>query len=206
MKMLLAVAAVGTVLSAFQAHGAEGPWMVRLRAVDLNMENESKPIPALGVPSDVIHVEDKIIPEVDISYFFTKNLATELILTYPQKHEVTISGTKIGTFKHLPPTLTLQYHFLPDSAFRPYVGVGINYTRISSVNLSVPGVGKLDLERDSWGGALQVGFDYRLTNNLFLNVDVKKIYLDADLKAGGTKVSKLTLDPLAIGIGIGWRF
>ena len=186
----------------------EGKVMVRVRALQLDPANDSKAIPGLGVPSDAIDVEDRIIPEVDISYFFTKNIAAELVLTYPQKHDVELMGTKIGSFKHLPPTLMVQYHFQPDAKFRPYVGAGVNYTRISSVKLNVPGVGKLDLENDSWGGALQVGFDVMIDKHWSFNVDVKKIWIDSDveLKATGMKVSQVGVDPLLFGIGVGYRF
>lgn len=212
MKRLLTLTIAYAALAAPGAFAADGPWMVRARAVNLDMENKSDAIPALAVPSDAIRVSDKTIPEVDISYFITKNIAAELILTVPQKHDVKVTQSaigafKAGTFRHLPPTLTLQYHFLPDGQFRPYVGAGVNYTRFSSVDLAVPGVTKLRLENDSWGGALQAGVDVKLTENLFLNLDVKKIYINTDIKNGvGTKVSHLKADPLAIGIGLGWRF
>ncbi len=45
-----------------------------------------------------------------------------------------LNGAKIGTLKHLPPTLLAQYHFTNLGAFKPYVGAGINYTRFSSVS------------------------------------------------------------------------
>lgn len=183
-----------------------GDVVVRLRAVQIDTADKSDAIPALGVPADAITVSSKLIPEIDFSYFFTRNIAAELVLTYPQKHDVELGGTKIGTFKHLPPTLTLQYHFLPDASFRPYVGAGVNYTRISNVNINVPGVGALDLERSSTGLALQLGFDYALAKDLTVNLDVKKLQLSADVKAGGTKVSEVHLDPWLIGIGVGKRF
>jgi outer membrane protein len=142
MKRLLALTIASAALAVPSAFAADGPWMVRVRAVNLDMTNKSDAIPALAVPSDAIRASDKTIPEVDISYFITKNIAAELILTVPQKHgvEVTqsaIGAFKAGTFRHLPPTLTLQYHFLPDGQFRPYVGAGVNYTRFSSVNLAI---------------------------------------------------------------------
>lgn len=179
MKRLLALTIASAALAAPSAFAADGPWMVRVRAVNLDMANKSDAIPALAVPSDAIRASDKTIPEVDISYFITKNIAAELILTVPQKHGVEVAQSaigafKAGTFKHLPPTLTLQYHFLPDGQFRPYVGAGVNYTRFSGVNLAVPGVTTLQLENDSWGGALQAGFDVKLSENLFLNLDVRK--------------------------------
>lgn len=202
------------LLVAFPAAGQtqEDSWLVRARAVNLDTANQSSAIPLLAVPSDAIHVSNKTIPEVDISYFFTKNIAAELILTVPQKHDVKVTASAIGPFKagsfrHLPPTLTLQYHVLPDGQFRPYIGAGINYTRISSDNLNVPGVTKLHLENDSWGGALQAGFDVKLSNNLFLNLDVKKIWIRSDVTAPGLgKLSAVKVDPLAVGLGLGWRF
>jgi outer membrane protein len=113
----------------------------------------------------------------------------------------------IGSFKHLPPTLTLQYHFLPDGQIRPYVGMGINYTRISGVSLrsNIAGA-NLQLESSSVGGALQAGVDVKLTKNMFLNFDIKKIYIASDIMVNGTKSSAIKLDPLAVGVGIGWRF
>jgi outer membrane protein len=201
--------------AAFPALAAEGNRMVRARAVYIDPADKSEAgggalNPTL-LPANAIRVSSETIPEVDVSYFFTRNLAAELILTYPQKHKVSITSgplqESIGSFKHLPPTLTLQYHFLPDGQFRPYVGAGINYTRISSVKLHSNAAGvDLDLERDSWGGALQAGFDYKLGQNLYLNFDVKKVYIEADVKLDGAKVSNVKVDPLLVGIGLGWRF
>lgn len=204
---VLAVVALGSTAS-ITALAEEGQFMVRVRAVNLDPANDSDAIPGLGVPSDAIRVEDRVIPEIDFTYFLTKNIAAELVLTYPQKHDVSLSGTKIGSFKHLPPTLTLQYHFQPDAQFRPYVGAGVNYTRITSVNLAVPGVGALDLENDSFGGALQAGFDVKLNQSWFLNVDIKKVWIKSDvmLKATGAKVSAVNVDPVLFGVGVGYRF
>jgi outer membrane protein len=106
----------------------------------------------------------------------------------------------------LMPTLLLQYHFLPEGQFRPYAGVGINYTRFSSVNLVVPGVGALDLESSSFGPAIQAGLDIKLDGQWFLNFDIKKIQIRSDLYLAGAKVSTLKPDPLAMGVGLGYRF
>ncbi|MCK9285206.1 MAG: outer membrane beta-barrel protein [Rhodocyclaceae bacterium] len=194
---LLIGAAFGA--TAANAEQPEGNWMVRFRAVDLRPANESS---GLG-GNNAIHVEDKWIPEVDFSYFFTKNIAAELILTVPQQHDVKLNGTTIGSFKHLPPTLTLQYHFAPDATFRPYVGAGVNYTVISDDHL-VGGAAKLD--NDSWGGALQMGFDYKIGPNSYLNFDLKKVYIQSDVKVGGAKVAEVKVDPVLIGIGWGFKF
>ena len=190
------------------AHAAQSDWLIRLRAISIQPENKSDAIPALGVPADAITLNSKLAPEVDLSYFLTQNIALELILTIPQRHDISISGAKIGTAKHLPPTLTVQYHFMPDKKFRPYIGAGINYTRFSGVNLNVPGVGALDLDKSSWGAAVQTGFDVKVGKNTFVNFDLKKIYIASDVKlaATGAKVSHIKLDPIVVGIGFGWRF
>ncbi len=212
MKQYLALAMLTAALASSAAHSAEGPWMVRVRAVNLDMAGESAAIPALGVPGDAIQVSSRMIPELDVSYFLTKNLVAELILTYPQKHDVDVTasvlgGFKAGAFKHLPPTLTLQYHFLPEAQVRPYLGAGLNYTKISAVRLSVPGVTGLHLDGDSIGGALQAGIDVKLADNLYLNLDIKKIYISSDVRNdAGARLSEVKLDPLAIGFGLGWRF
>lgn len=215
MKQHFALATLATLLLTMASpavHAADGAWMVRARAVNLDMANESAAIPALAVPADAIQASSKVIPEVDISYFMTQRIAAELILSYPQKHDINVTGSalgpfKAGSFKHLPPTLLLQYHFMPDATFRPYVGAGINYTRISGVNLAVPGVTGLHLDRDSVGGALQIGFDFKIADDMYLNFDIKKIYIRSDIRSdAGVKVSEVKLDPLAIGVGIGWRF
>ncbi|HEX4879517.1 MAG TPA: OmpW family outer membrane protein [Limnobacter sp.] len=197
--------------AAFGAQAAvDEPWLLRLRAVHMDMANQSDPIPALGVTaSDTVHVSNKTIPEIDISYFFTPNWAAELVLTYPQRHNVTLvnngTQTSLGSFKHLPPVLSLQYHFKPGAVFQPYAGVGVNYTKISSVRLAA-GAQPLDLESNSIGLSLNAGMDYRLSGNMYLNVDVKKIRLRSDVLANGASVSKVKLDPLLIGVGVGWRF
>ena len=207
-KTVLALAAL--VSSSAFAQQAEGNWMMRIRAVDVQPVKKSDPIAALALPADAVWVESKLIPEIDFSYFFTKNLAAELILTIPQKMDVKVNGVgKVGNFKALPPTLTLQYHFTPDSDFRPYVGAGVNYTVISGVSLPVVDTltaNSSTLDKSSLGAALQLGFDYKVGKNSYINFDIKKVFINADLKVGGNKVSNVTLDPILVGIGYGFRF
>lgn len=190
--VIAALAACG--MGAVQAQ--ETPWMVRARAVHLDMSNQDST--GLG-----LSVNNKTIPEVDVSYFFSPNVAAELILTVPQKQTVYSNGTSIGTFKHLPPTLLMHYHFTGLNGYKPYVGAGINYTDISKVNL-LGGVATLDSH--SWGGALQAGVDIPLDKNWSLNFDVKKVYIKTDVYAAGVNAGTLKLDPVLVGAGIGYRF
>ncbi len=204
---LLTVSALGALgalsLASNNAMAEEqSPWLVRVRAVHIDPADKSDPVGGTGA-SDRLTVSSKTIPEVDFSYFFTPNIAAELILTYPQKHDVYLDGAKIGTFKHLPPTLTAQYHFSPEKSFDPYLGAGINYTRISGVNLLG---GSAGLESHSVGLAVQAGVDYKFDKNWRINFDVKKLQLRSDVSINGSKVSQVKVDPWLIGLGVGYRF
>lgn len=206
-KTLLALAAVcamtsGAAFAQQSSANAEGPLMVRVRAVHLNSANGGSTNPNLD-----LSINNKFIPELDVSYFFTPNIAAELILTYPQKQDIRSAGADIGSLKHLPPTLLAQYHFTNFGGFKPYVGAGINYTRFSSVKFS-PAVAHLqaDVGRNSWGGALQLGVDIPLSKNMYLNFDVKKVYISTDVKSAGAKIGKFKVDPVLAGVGLGWRF
>lgn len=197
---IFTLSAVGS--QAFAQEVQESPWLVRLRAVRLDPANHSDPIGGVGA-SDRLTIDSKTIPDLDISYFFTPNWATELVLTTPQKQKVYLDGTNIGSFRHLPPTLTLQYHFTPSSQFSPYIGAGVNYTRISSVDL-LNGAAKL--ESSSVGLALQAGLDYKLDKHWSLNFDIKKIQIDSDVRTAAGKISNVQIDPWLIGAGVGYRF
>ena len=197
-KQIVVAAALCALFSgASFAQTVEGPWLVRARAVHLDSANKDST--GLGLA-----INNKWMPEFDISYFLNPNVAVELVLTVPQKHTLSAGGTAIGSFKHLPPTLTAQYHFSQVGAgnFKPYVGAGINYTRFSAVSLPAG----VDIKRSSWGPALQVGVDIPLGKQLSLNFDLKKVYIRTDVSAGGAKIGTFKADPMLFGVGLGWRF
>lgn len=208
-RRALLAGAVSLLLCASVALGAEaGTWSVRLRATYLDTADKSDAFSALGLSfaSGAVEVESKFIPELDVAYWFSPNLSAELVLTVPQKHEVSLKGVgSLGTFKHLPPCLLAQYHFSPQGKFQPYVGAGLNLTLISSVKLKVATV-PLDLESSSVGVAAQAGFDYDLGNGQFLNVDLKKVGIRSDVLAGGARLTTARVDPWLISVGYGWRF
>ena len=195
-RAALALAMASGLALPMLAQAQTGPWLVRVHALNLDSANKD------GTGLDLT-VNNKVFPEVDISYFFTPNIAAELVLTYPQKHTVKAGGTEIGTLKHLPPTLSLQYHFTDFGAFKPYVGAGLNYTRFSSVDLLG---GAATIDKNSFGLAVGAGVDYEFAKNMYFNVDVKKVQIKTTVSAGGTELGDFKVDPLLVGVGIGWRF
>ncbi|GGX20372.1 OmpW/AlkL family protein [Undibacterium macrobrachii] len=201
-KLVLALSLASVGFISAEAIAQDSPWLVRGRVVNIDTANKSDQVGGVGA-EDRITVGKKTIPEIDISYFFSPNVSAELILTYPQKHDVYLDGNNIGTFKHLPPTLSAQYHFAPNSNINPYLGVGVNYTNISKVNLLG---GKGSLESSSFGLSVQAGVDFAIDKNWSLNLDVKKVQIRSDVKIAGAKASAVKVDPLLIGVGVGYRF
>ena len=112
-KLLLPLLIAATLSAPAMAD--EGLFMVRVRALNMNVENGNSP----SVPGAKVEINNKTFPEIDFVYNLTRNISTELVLTYPQKHDVSLQGVKIGSVKHLPPILLLQYQFLPGESFNP---------------------------------------------------------------------------------------
>jgi outer membrane protein len=193
-KLCLALAAAA--LAPVAVAQAAGDVVVRARVVNLIPANKDD-IAGLDVT-----INRKVLPEVDFTYFFTPNFAAELILTYPQKQDVSANGGKIGTLKHLPPVLTAQYHFTGLGVFKPYLGAGLNYTRFSRVDLPAG----LSIDKNSFGLAVQAGVDYAIDKTWSLNFDVKKVQIRTDLASGGAKLGTLKVDPTLASIGVGYKF
>ena len=189
-------------------------WQVRARAVGVIPHNKAK----IGAIGGQIDIDKNVIPELDFTYFFTKNFAAELILG-TSKHNVGTLGSNLtpiggptnanvdlGSVWLLPPTLMFQFPLPVDDVFKPYVGAGVNYTIFYDVKHG--GVDKVTY-KDKFGWGFQVGFDLNITDRLFFNADVKKLFLETDVKvavAGATVPAKVKLDPLLVGFGLGYRF
>jgi outer membrane protein len=233
MKKSLLVLALAAAFAPVLAQAEAGDWVVRVRAANVAPNEDSKlgktvnnllGAPAM-TPGAELAVSDKVIPELDISYYFTKNIAAELILAVGTRHNVSIQGDSAGVVNNqalgsvnlLPPTLTAQWHFNPDQTFDPYVGAGINYTIMLDRNLkgsagAING-NKIKIESDSWGYALQAGLDINLKDGWLINADVKYVNIETDVELKGAvtggvwrKIDSLDINPWVVGIGIGKKF
>jgi len=185
---------------------ALGNKLVRMRALTVMPDADGKPTLIGGK----VKIDNQSIPELDLSYFFNDNFAAELILgttTHSvQVHNASGSNHDLGNVTLLPPTLMAQYHHTFDK-FKPYVGAGLNYTMFFNQGT---GAHKSIDYTNSLGYGAQVGFDYALSENVYFNFDVKKLWLSTDVTvktyAGATVKADVDINPLLVGFGVGYRF
>lgn len=199
--LALAVAAIAAPALVAAAPADSGDWIVRARGVYLQSSNQD----STGLD---LSINDKALPEFDVSWFFTKNVAAELVLTYPQRQTLRAGGTPIGSLKHLPPVLSAQWHFTDLGPVRPYVGAGVNWTHFSDVSFDATTTAALhpSIKSNSFGLAAQVGADVPLGDGWLLNLDLKKVQIQTDVSSAGTKVGTFKVDPWLYAIGVGKRF
>ncbi len=213
---------------------AEDKWKIRLRGIGIIPDDSSTNILLGNTTTQTagVEIDSAFVPELDITYMITPHIGIEAIAGIAN-HDVNVDGTPTGALAAvggadglklfdtwvLPPTITLQYHFLPNNNLRPYIGVGANYTATLADNASdeleaaVGGPVKVSSD-NSWGWAVQAGFDYDISDNWFFNADVK--YIDIDTVAnigvnGGPNAGAvfnvdLDVDPWVVGAGIGFQF
>jgi outer membrane protein len=186
-----------------------GTILVRVRGIDVDPQVSS----SVSVVDGSVKASNNVVPEMDGTYFFTPNIAAELIaaVTYHSvKDQNSAAGTlPLGSVRLLPPTLTAQWHFLPESRFNPYVGAGINYTFFYGVKGSPLPIIYSTHYSDNVGGALQVGFDFKLSGNWYFNADAKKLFLHTDVALGtavGPVKASVDLDPWIVGVGVGYKY
>lgn len=214
LKSLVAAMALAASLApvASQAQSSnDNPWMVRVRAAYLDFQNgQSNNGQANGVATNNIRAQKEWIPELDVTYFFTKNIAAELVLTYPQNVNIysNLTSQKSGTITALPPSLLAQYHFTELGSLKPYIGAGVNYTIFGNTG-NFGGIGNvLSVGNNSFGFAGQVGVDYMFDKNWGMNVDVKYITMSTKVNYanGGANIGTLTLNPWVPAVGVTYKF
>lgn len=185
-----------------------GDVVVRVRALYVSPKDDK----TIGVTDAQALVKDDVVPEVDFSYFLTDNLALELIAA-TTRHNVQVNllplgRIPVGKVSLLPPTLLLQYHLPVGEHFKPYAGIGVNYTIFYDSKAAPGGLASETHYKDGFGWAAQIGFDYQLGDSPWMfNVDAKKVFLNTTLRgADRAQIAKVDLDPWIFGAGFGYRF
>ncbi len=216
---------VATLFSANVMAAGAGDWLVRVGLGHVNPDTSSNNLFVAGdeLVGAQIDVGSNTRPIVNLTYMATDHIGFEVLAAWPFEHDIDGAGIldgagKLGETKHLPPTFSVQYHMMPGAAFRPYVGVGLNYTTFFSTSTTptlegaLGGPSSMSI-KDSFGVALQLGADFDITETLFLNLDLRWIQIEADARirtqtATGEVRSRIKadIDPLVFSAAVGFRF
>ncbi|MDY0022441.1 OmpW/AlkL family protein [Arenimonas caeni] len=204
MRLLIAPLALAALALAAPAQAQQaGDWTfsVGLHAVSPKSGNGS----LAGGTLDA-DVGDDWRPTITAEYFLSDKLGIEVLAALPFEHDVRLNGAKAGSTKHLPPTVSLQYHFRNDSKVTPFIGAGVNYTRFFDEKTT----GALDGTRlsldPSWGLAAHAGVDFAIGENKAIRIDARYIDIDTDVKVNGAKVGTVNIDPTVYGAAFVWSF
>ena len=196
--LVAATAAVVVFSSAANAY-EKGDWLVRVGVGNVDPKSSNGLVASVDSGTALVF---------NGTYFFTPNLGFEILAATPFSHDIKLAsdGTKVGETKHLPPTFSLQYHFVPDGGFRPYVGAGLNYTLFFDEETTGPLSGSSLSLDDSVGLAAQLGADFDITDSMYLNFDVRWIDINTDAELDGAALEEVEIDPLVYSLTLGWRF
>jgi outer membrane protein len=194
LKCLLALSAGSLTYMPTAQAAVDSPWLVRAGISQVEPKSNN------GSLGGGVAVDRQIGPSLNVAYFFSPNIAVDVLGALPFEHDISIGGVHAGSTKHVPPTVTLQYHFLPDAAVQPFVGVGANYTFFTDEKL-----GGVKL-KDSFGAAAQIGIDVPINQQWRVGFDARYIVIDTTAKLGGVDIGDVHIDPMVYSLNMGYRF
>lgn len=178
---------------------SQGDWLLRFGGAQVSPNDGSTGV----VANDAIGVDGNAQPFINLTYMLRDNIGLEVLGALPFSHDITLNGSKIAETKQLPPTVSLQYHFIPKGDIRPYVGIGINYTTFFSEKATAT-ITSISLD-DSTGLAAQVGVDGDINKEWFWNADLRYINIETTAKTNIGNID-VEINPWVISIGAGIRF
>lgn len=202
MKRVLVIALAMLCAPALQA-ADDGRWQFRVGAHYVDPKSDNGSLAGGALEADV---DGAVSPTFSLEYYLTPNLGIDVLAAWPYEHEVKLNGAKAADVKHLPPKVSLNWHFNPGGKFNPFVGAGVNYTRFFSIDEfgALEGT-RVELD-DSFGLAAHVGFDVAINPRWAVTVDARWMDIDTDVKVDGTKVGTVNIDPIAFGVSAAYRF
>jgi outer membrane protein len=190
--------AIGLALGSTAHADDTQQWILRVGVHDVEPKSDNHPLVSVGAAEMLTFNLTRMIDD---------HWGIELLAALPFEHDISLNtGGKVADVKHLPPTLSAQYHFAPHSKFRPYVGVGLNATIFFSEHTTGALAGT-DLNLDtSFGAAAQLGMDYDFADQWFINADVRWIDIDTRAKLDGASLGTVAIDPVTFGLSVGRKF
>lgn len=204
LKLLCPLAAAAALFTATPALAQQaGDWTFGLGAHVVAPKSDNGSLAGGALEADV---GDNWRPTITGEYFFRDNWGIEVLASLPFHHDIELNGVKAGSTKHLPPTVSLQYHFTGSEKVKPFIGAGVNYTLFFSQDTTGPLAGAdLDLD-NSFGLALHGGLDFAVGTNKFVRLDARWIDIDTDVKVNGASVGTVNIDPMVYGAAFVWKF
>ncbi|HQZ30418.1 MAG TPA: OmpW family outer membrane protein [Arenimonas sp.] len=204
LKLLCPLAAAAALFTATPALAQQaGDWTFGLGAHVVSPKSDNGSLAGGAFDADV---GNNWRPTFTGEYFFRDNWGIEVLASLPFQHDIELNGVKAGSTKHLPPTVSLQYHFTGSEKVKPFIGAGVNYTLFFSQDTTGPLAGAdLDLE-NSFGLALHGGLDFAVGTDKFLRLDARWIDIDTDVKVNGGDVGTVNIDPMVYGAAFVWKF
>jgi len=223
-KYLLAAGALLALVASPALAYEAGTWVLRAGVGVVAPDSDNLVIND-GVDTTTVTVDDGTSLTLMGTYVFTPNWAFDILASWPFNHEINASivnnidpgfnpiSAKVAETDHLPPTFSLQYHFLPNGTFQPYVGAGVNYTTFFNTDVEQAlvdlGIDDISLD-DSFGLALQLGADWTFGNGWLVNFDLRWIDIESDLTVSdgvdSEKLGTVKIDPWVYSINIGYSF
>lgn len=199
---LAAALALGGLASPAFAQQA-GEWTIGIGAHQVNPTSDNGSV--VNGTLDVT-VGSDVKPTITAEYFIRDNLGIEVLASWPFEHDIDIVGVgRVGSTRHLPPTVSLQYHF-GQGTVKPFVGLGVNYTLFLSEETKGALVGA-DLELDdSFGLAAHAGIDFEVGEKGAIRIDARWIDIDTDAKLNGIDIGTVEIDPLVYGLAYVFKF
>lgn len=177
---------------------SQGDWTIGVGVGNVNPKSDNGTLASTDV-----EIGDGTALIFTAEYFVRDNLGIELLAATPFKHDISLAGVgEIGDTRHLPPTLSLNYHFPTQSAWKPFVGLGVNYTDFFEESSSL---GKLELD-SSWGASVQAGLDYQISDRGAVRLNVRWFDIDTDATLDGADIGTANIDPILIGVSYVHRF
>lgn len=192
------IVAASALTPVAQASAAASPWLVRAGISQIAPQSDNGNL-SVGKAT----VDNSVGPSLNVAYYVTPHWAVDVLAALPFKHDFSINGADAGSTKHLPPTVTLQYHFLPQARIQPYVGAGFNYTFFMEERLNSGN--KLEME-DSFGLALQAGVDVPLNDRWRVGLDARHVDIDSKARVDGQSIGTIQIDPTVYSLNLGYRF
>ncbi|MDR2173076.1 MAG: outer membrane beta-barrel protein [Burkholderiales bacterium] len=205
--LAIASLALGTV-SVAQAADSKFLVKVGIAGVIPKSNNGTVNTTGIGIPATFdTDIGSSVRPSITFEYMITPNIGVELLGAWPFQNDIRLKNVgKVGRVDVLPPTVSVKYHFMPESTISPFVGLGLNYTFMySEKEYNVLTGTKLDV-KNSFGLAANVGVDFNINKNWVLGFDVRWIQMRNDVKVEGIKIGKAKVDPWVLGVAVGYRF